>query len=65
MFETSVKTDLQWLMSSLDTKCIFGSDTPNQEMDQAIKNFELLTKNIEKSKTQNIATNNALKLLGL
>jgi predicted TIM-barrel fold metal-dependent hydrolase len=65
MFDTSIKNDLQWLMSSLDTKCIFGSDTPNQKIDQAIKNFQLLTKNIEKSKTQNIASNNALKLLGL
>jgi hypothetical protein len=62
MQETSAIQDLRWLCKTLDSRLLYGSDTPDQQMDVALKVISDVTAGISTEKRNNIMFQNAIEL---
>jgi predicted TIM-barrel fold metal-dependent hydrolase len=61
--ESSIWLDLKYLVSNFDKRLIWGSDFPEINVSQSLKDFEELTKNISQEKRNNMLFNNINNLL--
>jgi predicted TIM-barrel fold metal-dependent hydrolase len=65
MSTTSLVTDLRWLLETLDTRLLFGSDYPDQDWLAAVDSMNDLEAGLPEAKVKNVWSDNAMRILGL
>lgn len=61
---TSVMFDLTWLFKTLDTRILFGSDHPDQNLTTSLQTFREMSRGLSDGKINNIIRQNAIGLAG-